>query len=121
MTPREAITYALACRSREQAWELRELADALGLSHSTVHWVLQDLAEKQLAVQAAGGGYQAGQRLRVLARWVHQSHPLPAGAARVADELARRRQDARVRLRSGPQRVLRGPVRCRARAGPLPP
>jgi DNA-binding IclR family transcriptional regulator len=80
---------ALTRRPGDQPWGVRELADDLGLSRSTVHRTLQALTERGLATQTANATYVCGPRLRVLADRLHRSHPLLGQARPLAEELAR--------------------------------
>lgn len=75
---------ALVARQRE-GWGVRELAEAVALSRSTVNRILQGLVERGLASPT----YAVGPRLRVLARVLHRRHPLLRGAPAVLDELSR--------------------------------
>ncbi|GAA3876810.1 IclR family transcriptional regulator [Streptomyces sedi] len=80
---------ALTRRPPELPWGVRELAEDLGLSRSTVHRTLHALAERDLATQTANATYVCGPRLRVLADRLHRSHLLLGQARPLAEELAR--------------------------------
>jgi DNA-binding IclR family transcriptional regulator len=74
--------------TREQASGVRELAEALGASRSTVNRILLGLVDQEFALPTAAGAYRVGPRLRVLAAALHARHPLLAGAGDVLEELA---------------------------------
>lgn len=80
---------ALARRPPELPWGVRELAEDLGLSRSTVHRTLHALTERDLAAQTVNATYVCGPRMRVLADRLHRSHPLLGQAGPLAEELAR--------------------------------
>ncbi len=84
-----AILDALITRPAGNGWGVRELADAVGASRSTVNRILQGLAERGLARVDANATYFVGPRLRVLAKVLHDRHPLLRGALPVMDELSR--------------------------------
>lgn len=67
---------------------VRELAEALGASRSTVNRILLGLVEHDFALPTAGGAYRAGPRLRVLAAALHSRHPLLARSGEIIEELA---------------------------------
>jgi len=79
----------LACRPDGAPWGVRELAETLGGSRSTVNRILQGLTEQGLAARDANGNYTAGQRLRVLANRLLDRHPLLGSARSIIDTLAR--------------------------------
>ncbi|GAA3725709.1 DNA-binding IclR family transcriptional regulator [Spinactinospora alkalitolerans] len=81
-----AIMNALVSRA-PQGWGVRELADHLGSSRSTVNRALASLAEHRLAGQASGGLYTVGPRLRVLSAALRHRHPLFAAAGPLLDGL----------------------------------
>jgi DNA-binding IclR family transcriptional regulator len=98
-----AVLDALIDRHRAQGWGVRELADAVGLSRSTVNRILQGLAERGLARADANAAYSMGPRLQVLAKVLHDRHPLLRAGPGVMDELSRS-ADATVMLAvHGPQ------------------
>jgi DNA-binding IclR family transcriptional regulator len=80
---------ALTRRPPERPWGVRELAEDLGLSRSTVHRTLHALTERDLATQTVNAAYVCGPRLRVLADRLHRSHPLLGQAGPLAGTLAR--------------------------------
>ncbi len=80
---------ALTRRPPELPWGVRELAEDLGLSRSTVHRTLHALTERDLATQTVNATYVCGPRLRVLADRLHRSHPMLRQAGPLAEELAR--------------------------------
>ncbi|ELB95151.1 IclR family transcriptional regulator C-terminal domain-containing protein [Rhodococcus opacus] len=79
----------LACRPDGAPWGVRELAETLGGSRSTVNRILQHLSEQGLASRDANGNYTAGPRLRVLANGLLDRHPLLGSARSIIDTLAR--------------------------------
>ncbi len=62
-----AVLDALITRPAGDGWGVRELADAVGASRSTVNRILQGLAERGLARVDGNATYFVGPRLRVLA------------------------------------------------------
>ena len=84
-----AVLDDLITRHRDEGWGVRELAEAVGLSRSTVNRILQGLAERGLARVDTNATYFVGPRLRVLAKVLHDRHPLLRGAPQVMDELSR--------------------------------
>jgi DNA-binding IclR family transcriptional regulator len=84
-----AVLDTLTGRHRDEGWGVRELADAVGLSRSTVNRILQGLTERGLARVDANATYSVGARLRVLAKVLHDRHPVLRGAPEVMDELSR--------------------------------
>ena len=84
-----AVLDTLTGRRRDQGWGVRELADAVDLSRSTVNRILQGLTERGLARVDANATYSVGPRLRVLAKVLHDRHPVLRGAPQVLDELGR--------------------------------
>ena len=84
-----AVLGNLIDRHRDEGWGVRELAEAVGLSRSTVNRILQGLAERGLARVDTNATYFVGPRLRVLAKVLHDRHPLLRGAPQVMDELSR--------------------------------
>ncbi|MGP3769409.1 IclR family transcriptional regulator [Streptomyces sp. SDT5-1] len=79
---------ALTRRPLGEPWGVRELAGETGLSRSTIHRVLQALAECDLAAQTANATYTYGPRLRVLMDSVHRTHPLLSQARPLTERLA---------------------------------
>nr|WP_271211749.1 IclR family transcriptional regulator [Rhodococcus wratislaviensis]GLK37931.1 hypothetical protein GCM10017611_47960 [Rhodococcus wratislaviensis] len=79
----------VACRPDGAPWGVRELAETLGGSRSTVNRILQGLTEQGLAARDANGNYTAGQRLRVLANRLLDRHPLLGSARSIIDTLSR--------------------------------
>jgi DNA-binding IclR family transcriptional regulator len=84
-----AVLDALTDRHRDRGWGVRELADAVGLSRSTVNRILQGLVERGLARVDSNATYFIGPRLRVLAKVLHDRHPLLRAAPAVMEELSR--------------------------------
>jgi len=83
-----AALHELAVRPDGAAWGVRELAETLGGSRSTVNRILQHLSEQGLASRDANGNYTAGPRLRVLANRLLDRHPLLGNARSIVDTLA---------------------------------
>jgi DNA-binding IclR family transcriptional regulator len=79
----------LITQHRDDGWGVRELAEVVGLSRSTVNRILQGLTERGLARVNANAAYSVGPRLRVLAKVLHDRHPLLRAAPDVMDELSR--------------------------------
>src|SRR5215218_4743699 len=114
-----AVLDALTDRHRHQGWGVRALADAVGLSRSTVNRILQGLAERGLARVDANATYSVGPRLRVLAKVLHDRHPLLRGAPPVMHELSRT-ADATVMLAvHGPQPDAAFIALLRQQPGPI--
>jgi DNA-binding IclR family transcriptional regulator len=84
-----AVLDTLITRHHDEGWGVRELADVVGLSRSTVNRILQGLTERGLARVDVNASYSAGPRLRVLAKVLHDRHPLLRGAPPVLAELSR--------------------------------
>ena len=84
-----AVLDALVTRPIGDGWGVRELADAVAASRSTVNRILQGLVERGLARVDANAIYSVGPRLRVLAKVLHDRHPLLRGAPPVMHELSR--------------------------------
>ena len=104
---------------RDQGWGVRELAEAVGLSRSTVNRILQGLTARGLARVDANSTYFVGPRLRVLAKVLHDRHPLLRGAPQVMDELSRA-ADATVMLAvHGPRPDTAFIALLRRQAGPI--
>ncbi|MBM7804478.1 DNA-binding IclR family transcriptional regulator [Geodermatophilus bullaregiensis] len=83
-----AVLDALITRPIGDGWGVRELADAVAASRSTVNRILQGLAERGLARVDANATYSVGPRLRVLAKVLHDRHPLLHGALPLIEELS---------------------------------
>jgi DNA-binding IclR family transcriptional regulator len=86
-----AILDALVGRAREP-WGVRELAEGLGASRTTVNRHLSQLVEHRLARQVAGNRYTVGPRLLILVRALHRRHPLFVRGAESAEALRDRSQ-----------------------------
>ncbi|PQP20833.1 IclR family transcriptional regulator [Rhodococcus opacus] len=84
-----ATLHELAVRPNGAPWGVRELAETLGSSRSTVNRILQHLSEQALASRDGNGNYTAGPRLRVLANRLLDRHPLLGNARSIVDTLAR--------------------------------
>jgi DNA-binding IclR family transcriptional regulator len=114
-----AVLDALITGHRGQGWGVRELAEAVGLSRSTVNRILQGLTGRGLARVDANSTYSVGPRLRVLATVLHDRHPLLRGAPQVMDELSRA-ADATVMLAvHGPRPDTAFIALLRQQAGPI--
>ncbi|MEX5304673.1 IclR family transcriptional regulator C-terminal domain-containing protein [Kocuria sp. CPCC 205258] len=74
--------------AREQAAGVRELAEELGASRSTVNRILLGLVEQEFALPTSSGAYRVGPRLRVLSAALHDRHPMLARTGAVLDQLA---------------------------------
>jgi DNA-binding IclR family transcriptional regulator len=111
------VLHALA--TQIEATGVRELAQTLGASRSTVNRVLQSLEEHGLASVSGSGNYQTGPRLRVLGAALHARHPLLRQAADVLACLGDK-SDATVLVAlhdaPRPRAVV---VACRRRPGPI--
>lgn len=105
--------------TKTEATGVRELAQTLGASRSTVNRVLQSLEEHGLASVSGSGNYQVGPRLRVLGAALHARHPLLRRAADVLACLGDK-SDATVLVAlhdaPRPRAVV---VACRRRPGPI--
>lgn len=80
----------LACERHGGGWGVRELAEALEESRTSVNRALMVLSDVGLAERTDAGNYRAGPRLRVLADRVLSEHPLLAAAPAVLAELSAR-------------------------------
>ena len=81
---------ALVTRIGDSPWGVRELADHLGASRSTVNRVLQGLTARGLATADAAGAYTVGPRLRVLTHALFETHPTLGGARDIIGRARRR-------------------------------
>ncbi|MEU2005708.1 IclR family transcriptional regulator C-terminal domain-containing protein [Rhodococcus sp. NPDC019616] len=81
--------HELAVRPDGVPWGVRELAETLGGSRSTVNRILQHLSEHGLASRDANGNYTAGPRSRVLANRLFDRHPLLGNSRAIVETLAR--------------------------------
>lgn len=70
-------------------WGVRELAEYLGASKSTISRNLGRLVEERLLSRDANGAYTVGPRLRVLAQTLHERHPLLSCGSRLLAELSK--------------------------------
>jgi DNA-binding IclR family transcriptional regulator len=82
-----SIVEALIGR-RNYGWGVRELAEHLGASRSTVNRLLSRLVEERLASRDVGGAYVIGPRLRVLSNTIHENHPLFVAGRRILAHLS---------------------------------
>jgi DNA-binding IclR family transcriptional regulator len=111
------VLHALVTQTEPKG--VRELAQALDASRSTVNRVLLSLEEHGLASVSGSGNYQVGPRLRVLGAALHDRHPLLRHAGAVLERLGEQ-SDATVlvALHDAPRpRVV--VVSCRRRPGPI--
>lgn len=70
-------------------WGVRELAEHLGASRSTVNRILAKLVEERLVSRDVSGAYIVGPRLKVLSRTLHEHHPLFSDGARILSQLSK--------------------------------
>jgi DNA-binding IclR family transcriptional regulator len=70
-------------------WGVRELAEQLNASKSTVSRNLGRLVEERLLSRDANGAYSVGPRLRVLSQTLHERHPLFAQGSRLLSQLSK--------------------------------
>jgi DNA-binding IclR family transcriptional regulator len=70
-------------------WGVRELAEELGASRSTVNRILSRLVEERLVSRDVSGAYIVGQRLKVLSAALQEGHPLFAEGERILARLSR--------------------------------
>lgn len=112
------VLHALVTRGEPTG--VRELAQSLDASRSTVNRILLSLEEHGLASSVGGSGnYQMGPRLCVLAAALHTRHPLLREAGAILGRLGEE-SDATVliALHDAP-RPLAVVVACRRRPGPI--
>jgi DNA-binding IclR family transcriptional regulator len=82
-----SIVEALIGR-RDYGWGVRELAEHLGGSRSTVNRLLSRLVEERLASRDLSGAYVIGPRLRVLSNTIQENHPLFVAGGRILSHLS---------------------------------
>lgn len=70
-------------------WGVRELAEELGASRSTVNRILGRLVDERLVSRDASGAYIVGPRLKVLSAALQKGHPLFAEGATILARLSR--------------------------------
>lgn len=70
-------------------WGVRELAEELGASRSTVNRILSRLVEGRLVSRDASGAYIVGPRLKVLSAALQEGHPLFTEGTRILARLSR--------------------------------
>lgn len=70
-------------------WGVRELAEVLGASRSTVNRILARLVDERLVSRDASGAYSVGPRLKVLSRTLQERHPLFTEGARILSRLSK--------------------------------
>lgn len=111
------VLHALVTRAKPTG--VRELAQALDASRSTVNRVLQSLEEHSLAAVSGNGNYEVGPRLRVLAAALHARHPLLRNAEGIIERLGEQ-SDATVLVAlhdaPRPRAVV---IACHRRPGPI--
>jgi DNA-binding IclR family transcriptional regulator len=111
------VLHALVTRA--EAIGVRELAQALGASRSTVNRVLLGLEEHGLSAATGSGNYQVGPRLHVLGAALHARHPLLRNARAIIERLGEQ-SDATVliAIHDAPRRraVV---IACHRRPGPI--
>lgn len=69
-------------------WGVRELAEELGASRSTVNRILSRLVEERLVSRDVSGAYIVGPRLKVLSAALQEGHPLFAEGTRILTRLS---------------------------------
>lgn len=69
-------------------WGVRELADELRASRSTVNRMLSRLVEERFVSRDAAGAYILGPRLKVLSQALQQGHPLFTEGHRILSRLS---------------------------------
>lgn len=115
-----AVLHALVTRwPQRQASGVRELADLLGASRSTISRILLALTKHDFATTTSAGAYQVGPRLHVLAAGLHTRHPLLSRSGDVVEDLAVQ-ADATVimAVHDAPRRQV-VVVACRRHPGPI--
>lgn len=70
-------------------WGVRELAEELRASRSTINRILGRLVEERLVSRDAAGAYILGPRLKVLSKALQQGHPLFTEGSRILSRLSR--------------------------------
>ncbi|MEQ7735802.1 helix-turn-helix domain-containing protein, partial [Escherichia coli] len=83
-----AVIEAVVARV-EYGWGVRELAEHLNASKSTISRTLGRLVEERLLSRDANGAHTVGPRLRVLSQKLHERHPLFAQGSRLLSQLSR--------------------------------
>jgi DNA-binding IclR family transcriptional regulator len=87
---KEVLSVVAALIDRTQpGWGVRELAEELDSSRSTVNRILARLAEERLAAREPSGTYTVGARLRVLSNALQERHPLFSEGAPILARLSR--------------------------------
>jgi DNA-binding IclR family transcriptional regulator len=71
----------------DYGWGVRELAEELGASRSTVNRILGRLVEERLVSRDASGAYVLGPRMKVLSAALQGAHPLFTEGTRILDRL----------------------------------
>ncbi|TQJ33645.1 IclR family transcriptional regulator [Arthrobacter sp. SLBN-122] len=69
-------------------WGVRELADELGASRSTINRILSRLVEERFVSRDAAGAYILGPRLKVLSKALQKGHPLFTEGSRILSRLS---------------------------------
>ena len=73
---------------RDYGWGVRELAEHLGGSRSTVNRLLSRLVEERIASRDVSGAYIIGPRLKVLVRTLQENHPIFIAGSRILAHLS---------------------------------
>ncbi len=73
----------------DYGWGVRELAEELNASRSTVNRILSRLVEERLVTRDASGAYIVGPRLKVLSAALQEGHPLFSEGERILTRLSR--------------------------------
>ncbi|OSM44506.1 IclR family transcriptional regulator [Nesterenkonia sp. PF2B19] len=93
----------LVSRFPGQGWGVRELAEEMGASRTTVNRALQALADLSLVRAEGGGTYAVGPRLRVIAGMAHRSHGVLREGPAVLAELTRDTGATAMAVMQGPR------------------
>ncbi|WP_328588691.1 helix-turn-helix domain-containing protein [Arthrobacter cheniae] len=82
-----SIVEALIGR-RYHGWGVRELAEHLSASRSTVNRLLSRLVEERMASRDISGAYVIGPPLRILSNTIQENHPLLVAGGRIPSHLS---------------------------------
>src|SRR6476620_7948370 len=69
-------------------WGVRELAEELSASRSTINRILARLVEDRFVSRDAAGAYILGPRLKVLSQALQKGHPLFTEGSRILSRLS---------------------------------